>query len=81
MNEVFQSQYEKADTVLRDFMGMIEQHVAWPNSDLLRCFTDSFSTILEGLYREQVLLVEALRRKEQRIIELEGVEWAELEEL
>ena len=81
MNEVFQSQYEKADTVLRDFMGMIEQHVAWPNSDLLRCFTDSFSAILEGLYREQVLLVEALRRKEQRIIELEGVEWAELEEL
>ena len=81
MNEVWQSQYEKADTVLRDFMGMIEQHVAWPNSDLLRCFTDSFSTILKGLYREQVLLVEALRRKEQRIIELEGVEWAELEEL
>ena len=80
MNEVFQSQYEKADTVLRDFMGMIEQHVDWPNSDLLRCFTNSFSTILEGLYREQVLLLEALRRKEQRIIELEGVEWAELEE-
>jgi len=81
MNEVFKSEYEKAATVLKDFMGMIEQHVAWPNSDLVRCFTDSFSAILAGLFREQVLLVEALRRKEERIVELEAAEWAELEEL
>jgi len=81
MNEVFKSEYEKADTILRNFMGMIEQHVSWPNNELVRCFTTSFSEILDGLYREQVILVDALRKKEQRIIDLESKQWAELEEL
>ena len=81
MNEVFKSEYEKADTILRNFMGMIEQHMSWPNSELVRCFTASFSEILDGLYREQVILIDALKNKEQRIIDLESKEWAELEEL
>lgn len=62
-------------------MEMIEQHVSWPNKELVRCFTKSFSEILDGLYQEQVVLVDALRRKEKRISELEAKEWAELEEL
>jgi trehalose-6-phosphate synthase len=81
MNEVFKSEYEKADTILRTFMGMIEQHVSWPNNELVRCFTTSFSEILDGLYREQAILVDALQRKEELINELEAKEWAELEEL
>jgi len=81
MNEVFKSEYEKADTILRNFMGMIEQHVSWPNNELVRCFTTSFSEILDGLYREQVNLVDALRKKDQRIIDFESKEWAELEEI
>jgi hypothetical protein len=36
---------------------------------------------LDGLYQEQVVLVDSLQRKEQRINELEAKEWAELEEL
>ena len=81
MNEVFKSEYEKADTILQYFMEMIEQHVSWPNKELVRCFTKSFSEILDGLYQEQVVLVDALRRQEKRISELEAKEWAELEEL
>jgi hypothetical protein len=81
MNEVFKSEYEKADTILQNFMGMIEQHVSWPNKQLVRCFTTSFSEILDGLYREQKFLLDALRRKERRIRDLESKEWAELEEL
>lgn len=81
MNEVFKTEYEKANTILHDFMGMIEQHVSWPNNDLVRCFTTSFSEILNGLYHEQEILLDALRRKEQRISDLESKEWAELEEL
>jgi trehalose-6-phosphate synthase len=81
MNDVFKSEYEKADTILQNFMGMIQQHVSWPNNDLVRCFTKSFGEILDGLYQEQVVLVDALRRKEERINELEAKEWAELEEL
>jgi trehalose-6-phosphate synthase len=81
MNEFFKSEYEKADTILKYFMGMIEQHVSWPNKELIRCFTNSFSEILDGLYQEQVVLVDSLQRKEERINELEAKEWAELEEL
>ncbi len=81
MNEVFKSEYEQADTILQNFMGMIEQHVTWPNNELVRCFTTSFSEILNGLYHEQEMLLDALRKKEQRITELESKEWAELEEL
>jgi trehalose-6-phosphate synthase len=81
MNEVFKSEYEKADTILRNFMGMIEQHVSWPNNELVRCFTTSFSEILDGLYHEQAILVDALQRKDELINELEAKEWAELEEL
>ena len=81
MNEVFKSEYEKADTMLRNFMGKIEQYVSWPNNELVRCFTTSFCEILDGLYREQTILVDALQRKEELINELEAKEWAELEEL
>ena len=81
MNEVFKSEYEKADTILRNFMGMIELQVSWPNNELVRCFTTSFSEILDGLCREQAILVDALQRKEELINDLEAKEWAELEEL
>ena len=81
MNEVFKSEYEQADVILQNFMGMIEQHVAWPNNELVRCFTTSFGEILNGLFQEQEMLLDALRKKERRITELESKEWAELEEL
>jgi hypothetical protein len=81
VNEVFKSEYEKAFSILKEFMEMIARHVAWPNDELVRFFTGSFAAILDGLYREQVLLVHALRDKDSRIRELEAAEWAELEEL
>jgi hypothetical protein len=81
MKEVFKSEYEKAFSILKEFMEMIARNVSWPQDELVRCFTNSFEAILDGLYGEQILLIHALRDKDRRIRELEAAEWAELEEL
>ena len=81
MNDIVKIEYEQAKYVFENFMSMVKQYVTWPNKELVRCFTISFSALLDGLGREQNCLVEALRRKEQRINELEANTWAELEEV
>ena len=81
MNEILRTGYEKADYLLKNFMGMVEKNVSWPNRELVRCFTNRFSELLDGLQREQACLIDALWRKEQRITEQEAETWAELEEI
>lgn len=81
MNDIVKTEYERAKYIFENFMGMVEQNVSWPNRELVKCFTRSFSEVLDGLGGEQICLVEALRRKDQRIEELEADTWAELEEV
>ena len=81
MNDIVKIEYEQAKHVFENFMSMVKQYVTWPNKELVRCFTISFNELLDCLGREQNCLVEALRRKEQRINELEADTWAELEEV
>lgn len=94
MKEIMKAEYQTAKSVLRDFMGMLAGSVPWPHKGLLRPFTDQFTAMLDGLYAEQVCLLEALKRKDIRLRKLEaraasaeapaeaqGEGWAELEEI
>ena len=81
MSDIVGTEYERAKYIFESFMGMVTQNVSWPHRELIRCFTNSFCEILDGLGKEQICLIEALRRKEQKIAELEADTWAELEEI
>ena len=81
MSDILGIEYERAKCIFETYMGMVIRNVARPNRKLVRCFTHLFNEVLDGLRREQFCLIEALRRKEQRIDELEADTWAELEEV
>ena len=86
MKEVVKAEYQIAQCMLVEFMGMVERSVPWPKKALIRPFTNQFAAMLDSLYAEQVCLIEALHRKDIRLQELEAVEaaadgWAELEEI
>jgi hypothetical protein len=86
MKETLKADYETAKSMLGDFMGMVARSVPWPTKGLIGPFTEQFTATLDGLYAEQVCLIEALHRKDIRIRELEAIAsaadgWAELEEL
>ena len=76
-----ENEYDRADYIVRNLMGLIEKKISWPNKEIITCLTKIFSDLIGGLYREQVCLIEVLKRKEQRIMELNGDEWAVLEEI
>lgn len=76
-----ENEYERAEYIMRNLMGLIEKNMSWPNKEITLCLTKIFSELIGGLYREQVCLIEVLKRKEQRIMELNGDEWAVLEEI
>ncbi len=81
MDYVGRHGYERAEYVLRSLVVMIGNKISRPNQDMIICLTTTFIDLLNGLYTDQVCLIEALKRKEQRIKELDGDEWAELEEI